>query len=435
LIFDRLNNSAFKRLETIYLNAKLIIMKTLISTLILIFCISITDALAQKTNLKPSKKALNGLEMIRSNQPKYNDWLIEIGGIISPSGQELERAQKVNEYMQNIGLTEVTTDEQPNTIGILPGQIDSVIVMVSTLDDLAGVAENQRAVGKPPYVDGSRVVGPGTNTSSTTVAILAAAEAMIATGVKPYYTIVFASVAQEETGLVGMKQVFEQYKNRAVLFVDVLGDGHRISYGALGIHWWKVTAMGPTGHTLRSGWPGQPHVNQAIGRAVDRILSLRQPVRYDSLNTRLNVGMIHSGNVYNHKPAEGYFTLDIRSLDNSVIEETEAAVQDVLTSVTTETEVIFKLAPFQIMDGGQIDGFLNSWKVQKSLDISRYLGYEPGTSNAGSSNMNVALSKGYPAIGLGGNRGENRGKMNEYADSDAMINSACYVFLLAQIAR
>ncbi len=390
---------------------------------------------AQKSSLKPSKDAMKGLEMIRANQSKYNDWLVDIGGIISPSGQEQERAMRVNEYMKQIGLKSVITDEQPNTIGILPGETDSVIVMVSTLDDLAGVAENQRAIGKPPYVAGSRVVGPGTNTSSTTVGILAAAEALISSGVKPYYTIVFASVAQEETGLVGMKKVFEQYKDKAVLFVDVLGDGHRISYGALGIHWWKVTAMGPTGHTLRSGWPGQPHVNQAIGRAVDRVLSLRQPVRYDSLNTRLNVGMIHSGTVYNHKPSEGYFTLDIRSLDNDVIKETEAAVQDVLKSVTTETEVEFELEPFQIMDGGQLSGFVNSWKVQKSLDISRYLGYEPSTSNAGSSNMNVALSQGYPAIGLGGNRGENRGKMDEFADSDAMINSACYVFLLAQVKR
>lgn len=408
-------------------------MKAIQYTIAAILSLTLSTTIAQKSTVKPSKDALKGLEMIRSNQSKYNDWLIEIGGIISPSGQEQERAQRVNEYMKQIGLQSVATDEMPNTIGILPGETDSVIVMVSTLDDLAGVADNQRAVGKPPYVEGSRVIGPGTNTSSTTVGILAAAEAMISTGIKPYYTIVFASVAQEETGLVGMKKVFEQYKDKAVLFVDVLGDGHRISYGALGIHWWKVTAMGPTGHTLRSGWPGQPHVNQAIGRAVDRLLSLRQPVRYDSLNTRLNVGMIHSGNVYNHKPSEGYFTLDIRSLDNKVIKETEAAVQDVLKSVSTETEVEFTLEPFQIMDGGQIDGFLNSWKVQKSLDISRYLGYEPGTSNAGSSNMNVALSQGYPAIGLGGNRGENRGKMDEFADSDAMINSACYVFLLAQV--
>lgn len=408
-------------------------MKAIQYTIAAILSLTLSTSIAQKSTVKPSKDALKGLEMIRSNQSKYNDWLIEIGGIISPSGQEQERAQRVNEYMKQIGLQSVTTDELPNTIGILPGETDSVIVMVSTLDDLAGVADNQRAVGKPPYVEGSQVIGPGTNTSSTTVGILAAAEAMISTGIKPFYTIVFASVAQEETGLVGMKKVFEQYKDKAVLFVDVLGDGHRISYGALGIHWWKVTAMGPTGHTLRSGWPGQPHVNQAIGRAVDRVLSLRQPVRYDSLNTRLNVGMIHSGNVYNHKPSEGYFTLDIRSLDNKVIKETEAAVQDVLKSVSTETEVEFTLEPFQIMDGGQIDGFLNSWKVQKSLDISRYLGYEPGTSNAGSSNMNVALSQGYPAIGLGGNRGENRGKMDEFADSDAMINSACYVFLLAQV--
>ena len=62
-------------------------------------------------------------------------------------------------------------------------------------------------------------------------------------------------MAQEETGLVGMNLIYDQFRDRADALIDVLGDGHSISYGALGIHCWRVIAEGPPGHTLRGGMP------------------------------------------------------------------------------------------------------------------------------------------------------------------------------------
>ena len=51
---------------------------------------------------------------------------------------------------------------------------------------------------------------PTVNTSLTTAAVLAAAEAYRASGLRPEHDLVFAAVAQEETGLRGMKALFEQ---------------------------------------------------------------------------------------------------------------------------------------------------------------------------------------------------------------------------------
>jgi hypothetical protein len=45
--------------------------------------------------------------------------------------------------------------------------------------------------------------------------------------------------------------------------------------------------------------------------------------------------------------------------------------------------------------------------------------------------MNVAISQGVPAIGLGGNRGGQRGFSDEWADVEAMMNTAKFVFLYA----
>jgi acetylornithine deacetylase/succinyl-diaminopimelate desuccinylase-like protein len=368
------------------------------------------------------------LEAIATNRLRTAELLQEIGGIVSPSGAEHERANAVADHMRAIGLSEVQVTESPNAIGLIPGRSDRALVFVSTLDDLATVADHQRAAATLPRIEGGRVVGPGTNTSLTTAAILSAAEAYLALGVKPELTLVFAAVAQEETGLKGMKALYEQYRDRAVAFVDVLGDGHSISYGALGIHWWRVEAAGPGGHTLSGGLP---NVNQGIGRAVDRILSLPDARRDDDTRTRINIAVLESGAVFNHKPEAGWFSLDIRSMDAAIIESIEADVRDVLTDVSAETGIELRMEPFQLTPGGQIEGAEESNLVVNATDISQHLGYEPTLSNSGSSNMNVAVGGGTLAIGLGGSRGGERGQPGEWADIEGMVRTAQHVFLLA----
>lgn len=356
--------------------------------------------------------------------------LARVGGIISPSGQEHARADVVADRMRRIGLDSVRVTDSPNAIGVIPGRSGRALVFVSTLDDLATVAEHQRAAAAPPTVEGNRVVGPGTNTSLTTVAILAAAEAYIRAGLRPEHDLVFAAVAKEETGLQGMKALYESYQDRADAFIDVLGDGRSISYGALGIHWWRVIANGPAGHTLSGGLP---NVNQAIARSVDRILSLPAASSTDVTRTRLNIAMLKSGAVFNHKPDSAWFSLDIRSMEADMIEMIERDVRSILTNVSAETSIDLRMEPFQLTPGGRIPGALQSPLVQTAQAISRHLGYEPQMSESGSANLNVPIGAGTLAIGLGGSRGGDRALPTEWADIDGMMRTAQHVLLLAAI--
>ena len=165
------------------------------------------------------------------------------------------------------------------------------------------------------------------------------------------------------------------------------------------------------------------------------ILDLPQPQEYSELRTVLNVAQIHSGTVFNHKPETGWFSLDLRSLDGGVIDEMEAAVREILASVSDETAITFEMEPFQITPGGQIPGALDSDLVQTSVAISRHLGFEPRLGNSGSSNMNVAVGQGTLAIGLGGGRGGDRATPEEWADIPALIRTAKHVLLLALALR
>lgn len=366
------------------------------------------------------------LDYIENHQDETATFLAELGAIRSPSGEEHERAERVAGRMRAIGLSNVRVDESPNAIGVIPGKSGRALVFIGTLDDLAPVAEHQKTSGPPRIVD-ERVVGPGTHTASTTAAMLAAAEAIIAAGLVPEHDLIFAAVAQEETGLVGMKNLYRDLGDRALAYVDVLGDGRRISYGAIVIHWWRVVGHGPAGHSLGGGLP---NVNRGLARAIDAIFALPQPERERDSRTVINISMVRSGAVFNHKPESGWFSLDIRSLDESVVATIEADVRAILERVGAETETSLTLEPFSLTPGGQIPGARDSELVTTSEAIARHLGFEPSLSNRGSSNLNVAIGNGTMAIGLGGERGGRRAQPEEWASIPAMMDTARHVLLL-----
>jgi acetylornithine deacetylase/succinyl-diaminopimelate desuccinylase-like protein len=353
-----------------------------------------------------------------------------LAAIISPSGAEQDRAALVATRFRTLGLEDVRLDATPNVTGRIRGSLPPgrrrEIVFVATLDDLAPVAVHQRAAASPPRTVGDRVVGPGTHTSSTTAAMLGAIRALRTTGVRPQHDVVFAAVAQEETGLAGMQQLYRDTRDRASAYVDILGDGRSITYGAIGIHWWQVWAYQQGGHSLTGG---TPNVNQGIARAIDRLLSIPQPP--PSSRTVLNIAMVRSGDVFNRKPDSAWFSLDIRSLEAEAIARNEAAVRAVLDSVARETGTRFEMRATQQTAGGQIAGADTSRLVRTSVAIARSIGLEPRLGNAGSSNMNVPIGGGSLAIGLGGERGGLRGEPGEFADIPAMLRTAEHVARLA----
>lgn len=382
---------------------------------------------ASQEVLRQSADGRAVLDALASGETEAEDELLEIGSIVSPSGSEHDRAAKVAEIMRAAGLSDVEITASPNVIGRLRGRrAGHALVFVSTLDDLATVAAHQRAARAPLRREDGRIAGPGSNTSMTTAAMLAAAEALIDADVRPERDIVFAAVAQEETGLNGMRALYQAYKD-ADAFIDILGDGSDIAYGALGIHWWKVLASGPPGHTLRGGLP---NVNRGIAEAVSRIFDLPAAANEPDM-TRLNIAMIDSGAVFNHKPASGWFSLDIRSLDAGRIAAVEDKVDEILAEVGAETGIAFERTPVNLVPGGQIEGAKNSSLVRWAAAIAQAEGRAPELTDAGSANLNIAIAAGTPAIGLGGERGGARGEMGEWASIPVLHRAARVVALLA----
>jgi len=339
---------------------------------------------AQPPETLARKDIRQAVDWLDASEDRAVETLLSLASIVSPSGGEQERAGWVAARMRAIGLEDVHVDETSNVVGQIQGRSGRAIVFITMLDDLATIEALQRSAERGPRREADRVVGPATEIQSVNAAALLAAEALVRAGVEPEHDIVFAAVAQEETGLGGMKALFDTWKDRDAVWVDVLGDGAEIVYGAGTIHWWKVTAIGAGGHTEHDDLP---NANLAIARAVDGILSLPHPDRYD--DTFINVGIIRSGEVFNHKPETGWFSLDLRSMRRDVVTEMEDDVRAVLEEVEADTGVRFEMHPDAVMDGGQVPGALESRLVRLAIEASRHLGYEPDVSPKGCCNMSV----------------------------------------------
>jgi acetylornithine deacetylase/succinyl-diaminopimelate desuccinylase-like protein len=370
------------------------------------------------------------IQWIHDKKDVAADQLIRIGSIISPSGEEELRAEAVAEIMYDFGLQFISIDSLYNVQGMIKGKSDSVIVLISTLDDLATVASWQRQLNRPLYRVDDHIIGPGANTSSTIISMLIAAQAIMQSGQIPDYTLVFAAVSREETGLDGMKKIYKSWKHRAVGFVDILGEGTSISNGAIGIHWHKVVGYGPPGHTLRGGLP---NVNYALSQAIQAIFELQISQEWKDQRTFLNIAMIQSGAVFNHKPEMGWFSLDMRSLSQDILDTLTASVRQILLDVSLKTNIKLELVPESITPGGQIVGADDHRLTRVALEARSTLGLSTQILKTGSSNMNIPIASGSMAIGLNGERGGRRGHEDEWADLDALITTAKIVYLIATL--
>jgi hypothetical protein len=119
------------------------------------------------------------LAWIDASESRATETLISLASIVSPSGRENQRAGWVAERMRAIGLEDVSVDATPNVVGRIKGRSDGSLIFVTTLDDLATVAEVQRTSGQRPRREGNRVIGPATEVQSVNAAVVLAAEALV----------------------------------------------------------------------------------------------------------------------------------------------------------------------------------------------------------------------------------------------------------------
>ena len=354
------------------------------------------------------------------------DWK-NIARIYSPSGNEVLRAEYLVKRFGEIGVDETYIDSHGNAVAKIEGKEKGpVFVYLGTMDDLATVAEMVKNWEKPILEEDGKMVGPGTNISATCITILGLAKMFKSSETEFKGTVYLVGVVQEETGLIGVQGFLDDHPETTYL-VDIMAGLGRMSYGCLGIHWFKVHFKGPKAHTLMGEGP---NVTKGIAQAVNQIWQLDRTLEPDEDKVYLNISMLGAGHVFNHRHDDGWFSVDIRSPNNSNLEDMRERVLNVVKTVAEIQELGYWIEDFQKGPAGLIPGSRESDLVRVAEEYSKLQGVEPRVSPRGSSNMNVGIRKGVKSISTGGDRGGNRNTLDEYANIEPVFEGLWWDFLI-----
>jgi len=364
-------------------------------------------------------------EKFKDFKPEIVEEWKRIARIYAPSGQEAKRAEYIAMRFRGLGIDNAHVDETGNAVALIEEGEGPAIAFIGTMDDLATVADMVKAWGRPIEEREGRLIGPGTNSSATCASLLGLAR--LFTLIKSRFSgkVYLVGVVQEETGLTGVKGFIKDHPGEIDYLIEVSGGRGRISYGALGIHWFKVHFKGPRAHTLRG--PG-PNVTKGVAGSVTRVFSI--PLNEE---TFLNVSMLGAGKVYNHRSDDGWHSVDLRSIDNEVLDGIKEEILSIAAEVAEEEGLEWWIEPYSESSAGQLPGARDSRLVGVAEEATRLLGVEPTLSSRGSSNMNAGIAAGIPSISAGGDRGGGRDTAEEYANVEPVLVGVKLHFLIGYV--
>jgi acetylornithine deacetylase/succinyl-diaminopimelate desuccinylase-like protein len=216
-----------------------------------------------------------------------------------------------------------------------------------------------------------------------------------------------ANVGEEGLGdLRGMKAVVDRFGSevKAYLILEGMALGN-IYHRAIGVKRYRITAKTKGGHSWSDY--GKPSAIHALSKLVVELTSMKLPAEP---RTTMNVGKISGGTSINTIAAEASLELDLRSEGQESLAELISKVEQKIQEVS-QPEVKFEAEIIGARPAGELSA--DHPLIQLAQECIREQGLEP-TLTSGSTDANIPLSLGYPALVLGVTTGGGAHTMNEF---------------------
>ena len=379
------------------------------------------------------RKALESL-----NETAVVDEWIRLTQVPSPSGKEQARAEYVRAELEKLGLTEIRTDEMFNVSGVRKGTGGGPTVAFAAHLDTVFPASTDVTVKR----DGNTLRAPGIgDDTANVVAMLEAFRALNRAGVKTKGDLIFVATTQEELGLKGAKYWLNHSGYKPDMFVALDVSSNEVWYGALRIDLLKFFFTAPSIHTLHSR--GVPSPAKAAARAIASVYDIALPPLAEGVGEArlpvINVGMLGGGTVANAIPAETWFTVDLRATDTATQDHLRTAVIDTARRAAEQEHVAFRVEHTLVTEDyskalPQKQRFDHSL-VQTATAVANHF-RKPGTApvvplDLGSTDANIAISLGIPAVAAGTALNSNPHQLEENADATSIVPGIRQLITLA----
>ncbi|HZJ44231.1 MAG TPA: M20/M25/M40 family metallo-hydrolase [Pyrinomonadaceae bacterium] len=327
----------------------------------------------------------------KNHEPILREW-IAITEINAPSKQEQERAKYLEGLLRKYKL-QIRYDSVGNLIATRKGTGNGPITVFDAHMDTVF----QPGLKIKATVRGGRVYAPGIGDDTRNIeALLATIRALDSANIRTKGDLVFLFTTDEEAGMTGAKQYTKDNKGKIDYYIALDGGYEGFTYAGIGINWYRHHFIGPGGHTRSRTPPYSAAL--PLARAISRIYELPVPTNPSS---NLNIGMLGGSEVVNAKASDAWFTVDLRSTDNTVIADLEKRIASILQEEATRAGVTVKTDIISQSPAAVLPGNRDSHLVKVAEAVHRAMGFNPPIGNAGSNNSSAALLQGISSISTG----------------------------------
>jgi len=338
--------------------------------------------------------------------------IIRLCEIPAPTFAEGPRAQAVAEELRALGLHDVHLDAVNNVLATLPGTTPGPTFVLDAHTDTVFPAGTDVRVRR----EDGKLRAPGVGDDSANLACgLFFLRLVRDCGLSLPGTLIFSgSVGEEGLGdLRGIKAVMEQLAGRVHYVLALDGKLGKLTHQGVGSHRYKITVKAQGGHSWADF--GAPSAIHALGELIARLAKLDVPKHP---RTTFNVGRISGGTSVNTIAESADMLLDMRSVSAAELANLESRVLALLPEVERLCQV--HLERQLVGDrpaGSRAD---TTWMVETIHAVHQALGIQTDLG-ASSTNANIPLSQGIPAVVLGSYTGKGTHRLEEWIDEGSVI--------------
>ncbi len=346
------------------------------------------------------------LDYIAETDEQTMSTLVELTEIPAPPFMEERRGQRFLEMLREHGVDTAWVDAEGNVLGLRRGSgSGGTLALTGHLDTVFPEGTDVTV-----RMRGDTLVAPGIGDDTRGLAaLLAILRALNTANVRTNADILFVGTVGEEGlgDLRGVKHLFRDGGPSIDAFISIDGTRDRgITHQGLGSHRYRVTFVGPGGHSW--GAFGLANPAHALGRAIRYFQDGADVYTRDApRRTSYNVGRMGGGTSVNSVPFEAWMEVDMRSEGVETLEAVDAMLHEAVQRALREENALRRRGEPLTVDvdliGDRPSGEIavSDPLVMRAFAATQALGLEPQLGRS-STDSNVPISKGIPAITIGG---------------------------------
>lgn len=355
-------------------------------------------------SLSKQPEVIKAFQDIEDSDKQRLEEHIMLTEIPAPPFAEEIRATKYAEMLRESGADSVWIDEVGNVIALRKGTSGKKTVALDAHLDTVFPEGTDVTVHRK----GDTLVAPGIGDDTRgLMVVVSVLRAMEQNNIETEADVLFiGTVGEEGLGdLRGVKHLFSEKGPGIDSWIAVDGgDIAGIVNGGLGSNRYRVTYQGPGGHSWGAFGLVNPH--HAMGKAIYHFSQQADSLSRVGEKVSYNIGRIGGGTSVNAIPFESWMEVDMRSAVPAQLEKMDSLFQKAVQKALVEENAVKREGPeveVKIeMVGERPSGKISEDNslVQKAMASARYFGENPSLGT-GSTDSNIPISKGIPAVTIG----------------------------------